>query len=187
MLFNKSFLLLLVLYSGFYRPVNKSYLKKWVISKGCSLQVNGSTTINKFSCVISNYYKPDTLTLYQDDEAGSLKFAGKMELDVQSFDCHNPMMTANLRKTLKGKVFPKLIIKFISLSRYPDGNDDGGDAIKGAVTIQLAGIKEHFNVNYKITSERTNSLTMVGTRQVKFSDFNLILPKKFGNLIQAKD
>ena len=97
------------------------------------------------------------------------------------------MMTANLRKTLKAKVFPKLIIKFISLSRYPDGNDDRGDAIKGAVSIQLAGVTKHLNVNYKIISEKANSLTLVGTRQVKFSDFNLIPPKKFGNLIQAKD
>ncbi|KAA5538951.1 YceI family protein [Adhaeribacter rhizoryzae] len=187
MLLSKSILLLLILLSGFNRPINKPYFKKWVITNGSSLQVNGSTNINKFNCVIANYSRPDTLTFYHEDEAETIKFTGLMVLDVQNFDCHNPMMTKNLRKTLKTKIHPKLFIKFISLNRYPDENDHGREAIHGAVSIQLAGVTRFFNIHYNIISAGTNSLTMVGNRRLKFSAFNLSPPKKIGNMIQAKD
>jgi len=105
--------------SAFNVQTSKTYLTKWVINKECTLKVVGSTNVNKFSCVIPHYFKPDIITFNDNNTHEAIKMTGALKLDIQEFDCHNPMMTSDLRKTLKCKKFPHLIITFISLNRYP--------------------------------------------------------------------
>jgi hypothetical protein len=93
-------------------------------------------------------------------------------------------MTRDLQKTLKAKTFPKLIIRFISLNRYPRFNNQT-DAISGVVTIELAGVTKQYEVDYKFVSDGAQFLTLIGTRRVNFSDFNLIPPRKMGGMIQT--
>lgn len=182
----KSLLLFVSLYTAFWRPAGKSPVVKWVLGKDCTLKVNGSTNINKFSCIIPDYPKPDTLTIYGPDQNESVQITGSMVLDVQSFDCHNQMMTKDLRKTLKQKEFPKIRISFINLSKYPDR---GGEAelIKGAVNIELAGIKKKFNINYKTIPNGKAKLTLIGSQTINFSDFDIVPPRKLGGMIKTND
>jgi hypothetical protein len=105
-------------------------------------------------------------------------------MDVQSFDCQNPVMTQDLRKTLKTKVFPRLIIRFTNLNRHPDNDPE---PVKGALTIQLAGVTRRLDIVYRFIPGENNSFTLVGAKQVKFSDFNLVPPQKIGGMIQPKD
>lgn len=177
-------LLCFVAYFGYSFQTPKP--TKWVISKSCFLKVAGSTNINKFNCAIANYYKPDTLTFYRNTNNESVKIAGKMELDVNNFDCHNPVMTADLRKTLKAKIYPKLTINFINLDKYPDFKEKNGE-VKGKVNIELAGVTKTFDVNYKFIVNGTNTLILVGTRRVNFSDFKIIPPRKLGGMIETND
>ena len=167
---------------AFKTQTTKPPIARWVITKGCSLKVAGSTTINKFNCVIPEYARPDTLTFHKS--ASSIIFSGCIKLDVNNFDCHNSMMTKDLRKTLKAKKFPNLSIHFLSLSKYPiDGKNNG--IIKGAVNIELAGVTKRYEVDYKFTKYGKDLVRMVGTRQVNFSDFNIVPPRKIGGLIQT--
>lgn len=109
-----------------------------------------------------------------------------MQLDINSFDCHNPVMTADLRKTLKAKTFPHLTINFLTLDKYPDFKDRTGE-IKGKVNIELAGAVKQFDVNYRFTTTGANSLLLVGTRKVNFSDFKIVPPRKLGGMIETNN
>lgn len=184
--FLKSLLLLISLYTAFWKPAVKSPAVKWVLGKDCTLKINGSTNVNKFSCIIPDYPKPDTLTIHEPDRNESIKITGSMVLDVLSFDCHNLMMTKDLRKTLKQKEFPKIRISFINLSKYPDR---GGEAehIKGAVNIELAGIKKRFNIDYRIIPNGKSNLTLIGSQTINFSDFDIVPPRKLGGMIKTND
>jgi hypothetical protein len=172
--------------SAFNIQISKPHTTRWVITKGCFLKVGGSTTVNKFNCVIANYSKPDTLNFYRGNPGEPLKVMGNVNLDVQKFDCHNPVMTSDLRKTLKVKEFPNLVIKFLSLSKYPDDNSST-ELVNGMVTIELAGVTQRFNVAYKLIKNGNHSLIMVGTRQVNFSDFNIVPPRKLGGMIKTNN
>lgn len=178
--------ILLFSLSGFQIQTKDSHFVKWVINKGCSLKVGGSTNVNKFSCVIHNYNKPDTLTFHKSPLSQPIKMGGSMMLNVQNFDCHNPVMTGDLRKTLKAKEFPHLIIRFISLSKYPDYQDKTA-AVKGVVTIELAGATKQFDVDYKFIYDGPNSLVLTGRREINFSDFNIVPPTKIGGMIRTND
>ncbi|HEX8376878.1 MAG TPA: YceI family protein [Pedobacter sp.] len=172
--------------SGFNVQVSKPHITRWVITKGCFLKVGGSTNVNKFNCVIANYSTPDTLSFFRGNSSSPIKVLGNVKLNVQQFDCHNPVMTSDLRKTLKVKEFPNLVIRFISLNKYPD-NNTSTEALNGIVTIELAGVSRRFNVAYKLIKNGSNALTMVGTRQVTFSDFNIVPPRKIGGMIKTND
>ncbi len=165
-----------------------SQLQKWVLVHGSSLKIDGSTNVNHFTCEISNYSEPDTLTVHKNSnhKDQSLPFKGVLTLDVMNFNCHNAMMTKDLRKTLKEKEFPRFHIRFSSISSLPQLKA-AQEAITGVVEIELAGVIKQFNVNYQLSLDAHNTIHLVGKRAVTFSDFNLQPPRKLGGMIQAKD
>jgi hypothetical protein len=171
----------LVLLSGFVKPAE---VKKWVISQSSSLSVNGTTNINKFTCDIPSYHQTDTLTLIKDHKEVSL--SGELSLKIQSFDCHNAIMTRDLRKTLKEKEFPHLHIKFLSLSELPELAAKPA-TITGFVDIELAGASKRFQVSYLVSIDAQKNIHLLGYRDVNFSDFNLVPPRKLGGMIKTDD
>ena len=164
---------------------NPDLKARWIVLKGGTLRVNGSTNINTFSCIVANDSPPDTLSFIINKDA-SILMLGKIELDIFGFDCHNPMMTADLRKTLKAKEYPTMKINFVSLNKYPDLKSSQ-ESIKGLVNIELAGVTKSYEVSYKFYMDNQNTIHLIGDRSVNFSDFKLTPPKKLGGIIRAND
>ncbi len=159
---------------------------RWVVLPGSNLHVNGSTNINNFACEITDYLLPDTLICNKLNAKGQvLAMRGKMDLAIADFDCHNKMMTNDLRKTLKYKEFPNLTIQFISLNSFPDFRHPV--SITGVVDISLAGVKKRFDISYLFTIDPRQQLHLKGARAINFTDFNLTPPSKMGGIIKAKD
>ncbi|MGZ5286735.1 MAG: YceI family protein [Flavisolibacter sp.] len=167
-----------------FRPGGTS-ITKWVITKGCSLKVDGKTNVNSFSCAITGYDTPDTILVARQSNM-PLKLKGQISLSVQNFDCHNSIMTSDLRKTLKSKEFPRLTIRFLTLGRYPDENSR--DALtKGWVVIELAGVSKQVEVNYRVVSADRTQINLMGTQKIHFSDFNIKPPSKIGGMIKTQN
>lgn len=179
----RGLLYLCLVFSAFGFQGNKAAVTRWVITNGCSLTVNGSTNVNKFSCAISNYNRPDTISVTRLPNQ-PLGLIGNIQLDVQQFDCKNPIMTADLRKTLKVKEHPRLMIFFLTINNYPEAGTKG---IKGAVVIVLAGVSKRFEVDYRVVSAQNGTINLEGSRKVNFSDFNLSPPRKLGGMIRTND
>ncbi|MBC7400832.1 MAG: YceI family protein [Mucilaginibacter sp.] len=170
-----------VLLTSFAKPVET---KKWLISESSSLSVNGTTNINKFTCDIPAYDQTDTLMLSRRNK--EIILSGDIRLKIQSFDCHNSMMTHDLRKTLKEKEFPRLHIRFLSLSEYPELTAKPA-TITGFVDIELAGASKRFQVNYQVSIDAQKNIHLLGSQDINFSDFNLIPPRKLGGMIKTND
>jgi hypothetical protein len=159
---------------------------RWVVSQNSSLSVNGSTNINKFSCVIPAYDQQDTLTVAADKEDQGIALTGRIRLPVSSFDCHISAMTRQLRETLKAKQFPALYIRFSSLSRLPEITALP-ERITGLVDIEIAGVSKRFEVSYQLSRDERQVIHLQGMRTVNFSDFNLAPPTKLGGMIKTRD
>lgn len=187
--FHKNFYYYLLIVVGIviisWRGFNSYGKIKWIVLNHGSLRVNGSTNINNFSCIVSDNQPFDTLTCIINKDA-SVTMNGEISLDIFSFDCHNPLMTADLRKTLKAKEYPKMKIQFLSLNRYPEMKGTQED-INGLVKIELSGITKTYEVNYKFSLDDKKLLVLVGDRKVMFSDFYLIPPRKLGGIIRVND
>jgi len=176
-------LVLVLVLSGFYNPDNKLL---WVVMQGSSLSVNGTTNINSFQCDINNYNLPDTISLQKGFSKGQiLPMNGKLNLEIEAFDCHNRMMTSDLRKTLKAKLYPILSVKFVSVNSFPDFKNPS--KITGVVDISLSGVSKRFEINYLFTGDEKQEVHLKGNQKIHFSDFNLTPPSKLGGVIKAND
>ncbi|MES2828043.1 MAG: YceI family protein [Bacteroidota bacterium] len=173
---------------SFGQPVfdKKPATTNWVICESSSLVVNGSTNINKFSCAVASYPKPDTINVVQDKATKKICLTGSMNIAVAGFDCKNRIMTKELRKTLKEAQYPEIQISFISLNTLPNLGRNPTD-LKGTVAIQIAGVKKRFEINYTMSLAENGEINLSAQRDVNFSDFNLTPPRKMGRLVQAKD
>lgn len=172
--------------TGFVLRFRAVPVKRWVISQNSNLCVNGSTNINKFSCVIPAYSQQDTLIVMSSKANQAVSLTGRVRLPVNSFDCHISAMTRQLRETLKEKQFPALYIRFLNLSRMPD-LATVPERITGQVDIEIAGISKRFDVSYQLSQDAQQVIHLQGTRVVNFSDFNLVPPTKLGGMIKTRD
>jgi len=168
------------------KPGVDNPVKRWIVSKNSSLSVNGSTNVNKFSCIIPAYDQVDTLAFSKNRKSNGIILKGTIKLSISSFDCHNSGMTKQLEKTLNEKQFPELHVRFLTLSKIPDLNNRP-EAITGFVEIEIAGVSKSYNVNYQITQKDQKNIYLAGARDVNFSDFNLVPPRKLGGMIKTKD
>ena len=161
-------------------------VKKWVVNENSSLSVNGSTNINKFTCEIPAYDKTDTLAIGRSKSDKEIALSGEISLNVKSFDCHNSIMTHDLRKTLKEDQFPALRISFLSLNKLP-GLSTRAELITGIVDIEIAGVRKRCVINYQISEDAQKVVHLNGSRDINFSDFNLVPPRKLGGMIKTND
>lgn len=163
--------------------------QKWVILKGSSLLVNGSTNINHFSCEVPNYCNPDTIILRNDMEGNAtadIPLSGQINLSISGFDCHNSMMTAEFRKILKAPLFPCLTIHFLSFNHLPVTGIRQQN-LAGMVDIQLAGVIRRFQLDYVLSYKDNRQIILTGSRSLNFSDFGLVPPRKLGGMIRTND
>ena len=181
-----SFLVLITLTSFISRGDRNTspQIKKWVISENSNLRVNGSTNINTFICEIPSYDQVDTITVNKSNK--DVLLSGTINLNVKSFDCHNAIMTHDLRKTLKQDQYPVLHISFLTLNKLPDLATKP-EPVTGWVFIEIAGVRKRFEVNYQISQDGQKIIHLLGTRDVNFSDFNLVPPRKLGGMIKTSD
>ncbi len=157
---------------------------RWVVTENSSLRVLGSTNVHKFSCDIVGYNKADTITVR--DMTQLVRLTGSVNLEVSNFNCHNIMMTKQLRKTLKATDYPTLCIDFISLSGMPRFKLEA-DILQGVVEIHLAGKSKRYLVDYVLSTDADKTFQLHGRREINFSDFDLTAPKKVGGMVSAKD
>ncbi|AMM51585.1 hypothetical protein TH61_10930 [Rufibacter sp. DG15C] len=179
----QSLFFLLLVVSLAWMPAGKPRQSKcWTVSGSSSLHVKGSTNLAKFSCDINSYSRLDTLVATYTN--GEVVLAGKLQLSLKKFDCHNPIMTRDLRKTLKAEQFPHLSITFLSLNRLP-ALSQKAEHITGWVDIELAGTRKRVEVRYQLSVDAQNVVHLLGSRQVTFADFNLTPPTKLKGMVNT--
>lgn len=133
------------------------------------IKINGSTNVNRFQCV-NTKFKIDG-----NAYAFSEKPLPNIILKVNDFDCGNRMMTRDFQKILNAEKYPEMVIKFINFTK----NQKNYMAI---VEVKMMNQSKRYNVEFCLQNNK-----LIGKKNVKFSDFNIIPPKKMGGMIIVKD
>lgn len=155
---NKILYLVFTFVTGFY------------FSQQNAVEINGWTNINTFKCVNNAFRNSTSIYSFMGNELPNVV------LKVDDFDCRNRMMTSDFRKTLNSDKYPNLTIKFLNFSK---GN---GNRFNAVVEVKMMNVVKKYNIEF---SEYRNSL--VGIKRLKFSDFNIVPPKKMGGVVYVKD
>lgn len=160
---------------------------KWIVENSSMLRVQGKSNVNQFSCDIFGYYDSDTIYCISEGSCKKpVRLNGCIEMDISKFDCHNAVMTKDLRKTLKAAEYPRLRILFLTLDELPSFQSTS-QCMKGWVEVELAGVKKTFQINYDFVKNGSSSFILNGSRAFCFSDFKLVPPSKLGGLIKVNN
>jgi hypothetical protein len=166
---------------------NKAKLVRWAVLNESTLTIAGKSNINTFGCDVVRYNKPDTILCSPEDPVSKLvTLRGSLEISINKFDCHNKILTNDLRKTLKADNYPTLTVKFLSLERSPMAQS-AQDYFRGWVEIELAGTTRRFEINYTFQQNNSAYIQLNGKRTFSFSDFKLTAPRKLGGMIKVED
>jgi hypothetical protein len=140
--------------------------------------------VNEYNCEINGYYRPDTIYCFNDGRKGNIPLSGCLEVDVFAFNCHNPVVTKDLRKTLRAKEYPYLSIRFLSIDHFPG---EQNNVVNACIEVQLAGVRKFFQVPFQFVSHGKNTFLLNGTKAFCFSDFNITPGEKFGGMIKVRN
>ncbi len=171
---------------GMPPKVAKKAVIKWAVQKTSTLRITGKTNLAGFGCDIKGYYQTDTIVYTESEDLNRIvPLQGALNIDINKFDCHNKMLTSDLRKTLKAIEHPNLVVRFIALERMP-AFANNKDVVKGWVDVELAGVNKRFDIDYKL-EKKEGVIQLNGDRSFCFSDFKLTPPKKLGGIVRVKD
>lgn len=134
-----------------------------------SININGSTNINSFKCVNSKFVSEGGLVFTENH-------LPSMTLKVKDFSCGNVIMTKDFQKTLKAETYPNLHIKFISFSKKENNR------YSAVVEVKMMDKTVKYYIDFTIMNNR-----ITGSRTVKFSDFDIVPPRRMGGVIKVKD
>ena len=167
--------------------LSKAKSVKWAVQKTSTLRIQGATNLSSFGCDIVGYNRPDTIDCSEEHAISKLvTLKGYLEIAISKFDCHNKMLTNDLRKTLKADAYPTFVIRFLSLERAPLIQDNK-DFLRGWVEIELGGTCRRFEVAYSFIKSGSSFIQLNGKRSFNFADFKLTPPKKLAGLVKVKD
>ena len=87
-------LLLFFLSSPSFFPDNPPTIgNKWVATGNSKLEIQGSTNVNTFKCLSTNYHGGDTLVESIHQSTGYKILEGQINLRAADFDCEHALIT----------------------------------------------------------------------------------------------
>lgn len=150
---------------------------KWVVTGSSTLEILGSTNINKFRCLSTNYPGTDTLVESTNQE-GLTILSGNIILKTSEFDCENNLITKDLKKTLKAEQYPEIKIKFHQLMVAEK-------RFYGMMEITIAGISKKYPINCSIQPTSSKKKSITGAKDFNLTDFRLDPPDKLFGAIRV--
>jgi len=164
----------------------KPVTEKWVIEKNSSLYIEGKSNVTAFTCDVTEYLRLDTVVFYKEDKyQPSITIKGGLTININRFDCHQRYITSDMRKTLKADESSCLKIELLSIANFTARS--GSQIIRGSVAIVLADVTKRMEVDFNVQLDDKGNLHLCGTRQILFSDFGLIPPRKLAGLIKVSE
>ena len=134
------------------------------------VEIKGWTNVNTFKCSNDSFKKSNSVYSFTGNQLPNV------QLQVTDFDCRNKMMTSDFRKILNAEKYPVLTIKFLDFDKAQ------ANKFTALVEVKMMNVTRKYAIEFS-----KNDSSLVGTKRLKFSDFNIVPPKKMGGMIYVKN
>jgi len=177
---------LLIIFQLFHFIFSKTFELNqiWTVKSESNILINGATNLNKFVCGINDYGKESQLKFSSvRSKDGFYNVNGFIIVPINNFNCGHRIMTLDFQRTLKSSKFPEMLINFKTATNLPDAKPE---CIMVGLEIHLAECVKFISIDFEPT-RRNHDLLWKGVAQLRFSDFDLEPPSKFGGSIRVKN
>lgn len=141
-----------------------------VFAQKNGLEINGWTNINTFKCSNLKFKTSSSVYSFTGNQLPNIR------VSVDDFDCRNKLMTADFRKILQSDKYPYMTIKFLEFKKST------ANKFEAVVEVKMMTMSRRYTIEF---SNYNNSL--VGNKRLKFSDFDIVPPKKMGGMVYVKN
>jgi hypothetical protein len=183
----KALMILLAISMMAARPESPTLVHRLIVQSTSTLDIEGTTNITAYKCSIRTYVGHDTLVLHEGGKNIRPVFVrGAVALDASSFNCGMAVMTSDFQKAIKSKQHPAIVIDFISFERMPSYKSEP-ELFKGILNISLGGVTKLFEVNCSIHASPSGIISLAGSREFIFSDFELTPPTRMLGAVKVNE
>jgi hypothetical protein len=157
----------------------------WAV-KESSVNIQGSSNVNRFSFSARNCEGKDTLEVYENIKGQKLIFSkGLFRLPVKKFRNGNPMLVRDFKKMLDCRNYPDILMNFQSITALAEGSTQHL-AATAELEITLAG--KTINRQVQVQTSRTGEyMLLTGCERLRFSDFTLKPPTGVMGFIDVRN
>jgi hypothetical protein len=152
------------------------------------LSLSGTTNVNTFECLSNGDNTNGFIMTDVTVEEGRIKFTdATISLNVNSFDCKNPLITRDMYKALGGGKDSKIEIRLLDAKPgemvwYPSS---GSILANVLITINGSSKKTELNISWQQTDGF--EFEFEGTTDLSMSDFGIDPPSPALGLVRVDD
>lgn len=176
---------LLLIWSYFSLVQPEEEMISWNVTADSMLEVLGTTNVSKFTCENYEYTGQEYLIqrITEGQEVGN--WSGEVKITSKNFDCNNPLMTKDFKKTIEVEKYPTITIKFLGLTK--DSESATQKNLNGKVEITMVGISRIYDISCVFLSSMDDTALLSGERRIQLTDFNIEPPEKFFGAVKVSD
>ncbi|MCB0657916.1 MAG: YceI family protein [Saprospiraceae bacterium] len=169
---------------GWSSPLFAQY---YVLDDQSSVVLNGSSTVNKFSCECSGNWPAIAPQMTPGDKR--IQFTQtSLTIDIKNLDCGNRVMNKDLRETLHAEVYPTISVSLLNADLNTEkGLSNAWQPMRAQLAIKLNGHSNTYWTEVNGRKEIDGSFHFVSTLALKMTDFNITPPRPFLGMIIVHD
>jgi hypothetical protein len=163
-----------------------------VVEDDSYVKILGKTNVNTFSCDYKKEIPKESINVSISQVGDKLLLENAiLKVEVDGFDCGNPLMNKDFQNLLKEDVYPSITIRIKSIepsdeflvSSQNAGFSEVGYAV---VEFEIAGVVNEYKVPLNSFNQVINQY-FLGQKTINITDFKLSPPRKFMGLVKVDE
>lgn len=169
-----------------HNPNTAEYYYQVSLNDGTKVIINGSSNVNDFKCAYQTNINDKSFCIYGKMNGLIMNLKNALfNLEVNNFDCGNPLMTSDFKSTLKKDKFPEISMEITAIDFVKTANIDSPSSVVFAnINVCAAGQ----NKSYCIKTNRNligSGVKFTGDFDIEVSDFGIEPPVHAFGLIKV--
>ncbi len=160
----------------------------YTVNNNSWLSITGTTSINSFECFSSSGLSNGYILTETNRHHSKINITdARILVEVNSFDCKNPLLNRDMHNSLGGNENPDIEIKLldVNLGEENFNSSDGNITANVVITINGKSRKTELDIGWHSTDEFEYHFR--GSKELFMSDFEIDPPSPALGLVKVND
>lgn len=161
----------------------------YTIQEQSWISIAGSSNVNTFECFSSSNFTRGNILVNTSESGNAIAFSeAQMAIEIESFDCKNPMLNKDMYKALGAKENPNILIELLDAEFMQSStqNPHSGD-LHVSISITINGKCQIFTLLIKWVRVSGTNFRFVGSHDINMTDFDITPPSPAFGLIKVNE
>jgi hypothetical protein len=161
----------------------------YTIQEQSWISIAGSSNVNSFECFSNSNFTKGIIYVNTTENGNAIAFSeAQMALEIESFDCKNPILNKDMYKALGAHKNPNILIELLDAEFMHSEvqNPHSGD-INVSATITINGNCQTMNFPIQWVRISGTDIRFVGSQNINMTDFDIKPPSPAFGLVKVND